>query len=214
MSQKPNHPHPEGVTQQVFRPEDWLTGSNYRDIVHIDRDTILSAVRSRLESLIPQLIINGGVCFYRSYADDAEYSVLVTDHYSVAEPGSTVVSVNKIRAPFHTEPHFPNGRVIELLDLILPATTRWQNNSAETMYRHPNDRSWNIPKYSTLLRPKFNTLQVIGNLAQKNFKPSPPPNMRAVVTDATTLWEAHRALTYCSSSTLEPAITEIELTKN
>lgn len=167
--------------------------------------------------------MQGGVCFYTTYGENAsQYSVLVTTHPDVTlaghpnevspcKVGNTVVIVNKTRQPKPYEPCFPDGLVLETLDMIIPRRTRWLNNSWETFYRGHYDHAPRQTAATTYLQPgNDGVLRLHGNIG-KNFQPQPAADTEEVESDAEALWRAWSALLLCGPAALEEGITALQV---
>jgi hypothetical protein len=204
---------PKQIETTRLKPEEWLDPKNTRTIIHINRNTLLDVTRKELAKREPTLAMMGGFCLFRTYTEDSELSVMLTNNNRISGARSTVVSINKLRSPEADEPGFPNGRVLDLLDVAVPITSRWLNTGRQTLYRGQHEHAWSVPKNATLHQPRNGHLALIGNLQDGDFKPLPARNMAEVEEDADALWQVYSALSYCDEVSLCEDITSITIPK-
>lgn len=210
-----NIPETPKQTQEAdcFEPQEWLGQKNSRAIIHIGRDIMLGNVREILRKKEPTMAALGGFCLFRTYIDESEIGILITNNSKISGPRSTVVSINKLRSPEPHERGFPDGRALEMLDVSIPHTSRWLNTSRGTMFRGQHDSSWTRPKTGTLLQPRNGNLDLYGNLANGNFTPAPARDTQEVGEDAEALWSVYSALVLCNEVTLCDDITSMSVPK-
>lgn len=202
MSVNPSETPGQFDTSQEFCAEEWLGPKNTRSIFHIDRKIILEAVREQLAQKEPLIASLGGFGFFKAYEADSESSVLITNHTRIAGARNTVIAVNRLRCPTSDEPEFPDGRVLDLLDVSVPSRSRWLNTAHETIYRGHHEHTWSKPLHATLLQARNDHLNLIGNLESGDFLPLPARDMHEVGEDATALWGIYNALSYCNEVSL------------
>lgn len=209
MSASPSETPGQFDTPQELCAEDWLGLKNTRTLFHLDRKVILEAVRDKLAQKEPLIAALGGFGLFRAYADSSEYTILIANHSLVAGELNTVISVNQRRQPADTEPVFPDGKVLELLDVNVPSRSRWLNTAHETMFRGHHEHAWPKPEYATMLQARNDKLDLFGNLAEGKFLPVPARDMWEVGEDATALWGVYNALSFCNEISLCEGITTI-----
>lgn len=202
MSASPSETPGQFDTPQELCAEDWLGARNTRALIHLDRKVILEAVRDQLAHKEPLIASLGGFGLFRAYADSSEYTILIANHSLVAGERNTVISVNHRRQPAHAEPVFPDGRVMELLDVNVPSRSRWLNTARETMFRGHHEHAWPQPENATMLQARNDKLDLVGNLADGGFLPVPARDMWEVEEDATALWGVYSALSFCNEVSL------------
>lgn len=210
MAREEKTPQEDLVSGEAFSIEDWIAPKDKRDAVHIGRKVLLATVRRQINNLTPLLASRGGVCFFQQYANDSEYKILLTNLFAVAGEKNTVISINRERPALESEPHFPDGRTVQLLDMSVPAAGKWLNSSWETLYRSHHSKSWGSPRCATLLYPRNDTLQLLGNLCAGDFTPVPASNLAEVQEDMDCLWNLSGALALCSEDTLNPWVNHIK----
>lgn len=192
-----------------LKPEEWLGPRNTRTLIHIYRNSMLDVVREALGRKEPLLATMGGFCLFKTFTDDSEFSILITNNSQICGDRNTVVSVNKLRQPTYDEPVFPNGRVLELTDLTIPDQTKWLKATGETIYRGQHEHTWGVPSFTTLLYRRNETLELYGNLVNNFFVPQPASNMQEVGEFAESLWSVQSALALCTEMNLCEDITSI-----
>lgn len=209
MSASPSETPGQFDTPKELRIEDWLGPRNTRTLFHLNRKVILEAVREMLAQKEPLIATLGGFGLFRTYADSSEYTILIANHSLVAGERNTVVSINQRRQPWHTEPVFPDGKVMELLDVNVPSRSRWLNTAHETMFRGHHEHAWPKPEYGTVLHARNDRLDLVGNLSEGKFLPVPARDMWEVEEDATALWGVYNALSFCNEVSLCEGIRNI-----
>ncbi len=202
-------PAVDRIQPEPFDAEDWLIPKNVRDIIHVGRDLLLNEVRLKLQILQPTLAAQGGFAFYRTYANDAEYQILVNNQTEIAGEHSTVIVTNKISSPEPGDPHFPDGRTMHLTDLVIPDKSRWANFAWESFYKHQMTHAWPAPIFATLLEPKANSVRLVGNLKDPDdFRPQPALDRQEVSDVSDVLWDTLGALALCSPVSLDENVTD------
>ena len=205
----PEQPEEE-IGHEVFEPASWLGSRNTRDIFRVMRNTALSATREQLENIRPMLAACGGLCVFHTFADEAEYRILVTNRKEVTDPRNIVVSVNCERTPDANEPYFPDGRIMDLSDIVVPPTGKWLNTSYSTLSRRHHDKRWDSPDSGTILYIRNTSVTLYGHLHYGDFNPGPARDMQEVGEDAAALWSTCLALQHCTPTNLEEHVKTIK----
>lgn len=187
-----------------------VLGSHYKEHFYATRRSMTYWLNERVEALKPSLLKNEGLAYYHTYAHGEEYRVLLTTRPEIAGNSQTLITVNRRCNPLTTEPHYPDGRTMHLIDLVVsskkPERLAYEHEVIwQGQYEHKLS-----PERATCLYHRDEFLKLHGHIKHTPLHAqNPPKNTSLLKQDVDTLGQVLTALYLCDSSSLIPEVTTV-----